>query len=52
MKPKPARERRVTAERRALSRSGRRSSDHHEARELRDKRIDEYQRKEKLKKPA
>jgi hypothetical protein len=45
MTPKSARERRVNPERRAHPRGGRRSSDHHETRDLHDKQIDEYQKK-------
>ena len=52
VKPKPKRERRVTAERRAKSRSGRRSSDSQEARDLRNTRIVEYQSTQKVKKRA
>jgi hypothetical protein len=52
MKPKPKRELRVTAERRANPRSGRRSSDRQEARDLRRTRIVEYQRAQKVKKRA
>jgi hypothetical protein len=52
MKPKPKRERRVTAERRANPRSGRRSTDSHEGRELRVTRAVEYMRKQTSKKTA
>jgi hypothetical protein len=52
MKPKPDHERRTTAERRANPRSGRRSGDSHEERNLRVKRIVDYLSRRKLKKPA
>jgi hypothetical protein len=52
MKPKPKRERRVTAERRTNPRSGRRSGDSQDARDLRGQRIVEYQRTQKVKKRA
>jgi hypothetical protein len=49
---KPKRERRVTPERRANPRSGRRSSDNQDERDRRAKQIVEYQRTQKGKKPA
>ena len=52
MTPKPERERRVTVERRTNPRSGRRSGDSQEARDLRGKRIVDYQSTQKVKKRA
>ena len=52
MQPKPKRERRVTVERRTNPRSGRRSGDSQEARDLRGKRIVDYQSTQKVKKRA